>query len=77
MWGLHAADDGSMEALLDGTTSLANLDFASLGFSLGLATAAIAAVVLQPVPKVAGEPWGRNNFDVGASNQGVAPTQPN
>ena len=71
MWGLHAADDGKMEALLDGTTSLVGLDFASLGFSLALATAAIAAVVLHPVPRTAGEPWDAANFNVGAAAQSV------
>ena len=71
MWGLHAADDGKMQALLDGTTDLSGLDFADLGFSLALANAAIAAVVLHSVLRVVGEPWNRDNFDIGMVNRGM------
>ena len=70
-WGLHAADDGSMQALLNGTTDLSGLDFNSLGFTLMQANAAISTVVLHLVSRLPSDAWNNENFGASLVGQGL------
>ncbi len=68
-YGLHAADDGTMQDVLDGTTDLSGIDFTSLPFTQAQANAAIASVIIHALPK--DDNWGKANFDTGATNAGM------